>query len=239
MPPSIPLSEAARILQLSPARVRNLASRGQLPAHKIAGRWVIDVNAVEQRRQENPPEGRRFTSQNAWAALILASGEDPQVTPVVRSRLKRALLLDGLGGLAPRLRDRAEVALYSSHPGEIHYILEDAALMRSGISAAGSVGSDLLAGRELDGYVAESELQNFLDRHMLSRVEGGSDGNVRLRTVPDDVWNNLDLRSRSVAPKAAVALDLAGEQDHRSRASGKSLLRKIEREYKKSLRKRR
>ncbi len=111
--------------------------------------------------------------------------------------------------------------------------------MRSGISAAGSVGSDLLAGGEADGYVAESELQNFLARHTLFPVEGDSNGNVRLRAVPDHVWNNLDLRGRSVAPKAAVALDLAGEKDHRSRASGKSLLREIERENKKSLSKRR
>jgi excisionase family DNA binding protein len=239
MSPSISVSEAAQILKLSPARVRALVSRGELPAHKIADQWVVELDAVERRRQESPPEGRRFTSHNAWAALILASGEDPQVDPVVRSRLKRALLLEGLGGLAPRLRDRAEVALYSSHPGEISYIFEDGALMPSGISAAGSVGSDLLAGREVDGYLAESGLRNFLDRHALSPVEGDSNGNVRLRTVPDDAWNKLELRGRSVAPKAAVALDLAGERDPRSQASGKNLLREIDRENKKNLKKRR
>jgi hypothetical protein len=239
MEPKVSVSEAARILKLSPARVRALASGGALPATKVAGRWVVELDAVERRRQERPPEGRRFTSQNAWAALILASGEDPQVEPVVRSRLKRALLHIGLGGLAPRLRDRAEVALYRSHPGEIPYIFEDGSLMRSGISAAGSVGSDLLAGREVDGYVAESELVNFLNRHALSPVEGDSSGNVRLRVVPDDAWNNLDLGGRSVAPKAAVVLDLAGERDPRSQTSGKNLLREIDRENKKNLKKRR
>jgi hypothetical protein len=111
--------------------------------------------------------------------------------------------------------------------------------MRSGISAAGSVGSDLLPGREVDGYLAEASLRNFLDRHALSPVEGNSNRNVRLRTVPDDVWNNLDLRGRSVAPKAAVALDLAGELDSRSQASGKDLLREIDRENMKNLKKRR
>lgn len=230
MAPPVSVSEAARILKLSPARVRALASGGELPAAKIAGRWVVELDAVERRRKERPPKGRRFTAHNAWTALMLASDEDPQVDPVVRSRLKRALLLEGLEGLAPRLRDRAEVALYSSHPGEIPYIFEDGALMRSGISAAGSVGSDLLAGREVDGSVAESELRNFLDRHALSPVEGDSNGNVRLRAVHDDVWNKLGLRGRSVAPRAAVALDLAGELDSRSQASGKDLLREIDRE---------
>lgn len=236
-PVSIPA--AARLLELSPARVRLLASRGELPAVKIAGRWVVELDAVEQRRRESHPGGRRFTPRNAWGALILASGEDPQLDPVVRSRLKRSLLLEGVQGLAPRLRNRAEISLYRSHPGEIPYVFEDGALMRSGISAARSVGSDLLAGREADGYVAKSELRDFLGRHALSPVEGDAEGNVRLRVVPDDVWSSLDFSGRSVAPRAAVALDLVGERDPRSQAAGKNLLRKIDRENQKSLKRRR
>jgi hypothetical protein len=194
---------------------------------------------VEQRRKESPPRGRRFTPQNAWGALLLASGEDPPLDPIVRSRLRKALLLEGLRGLAPRLRDRAEVALFRSHPGEIPYVLEDGALMRSAISAASSVKSELLSGREADGYVAESELQDFLSRHVLHSVAGGAEGNVRLRVVPDDAWNSLHFSGRSVAPKAAVALDLSGERDPRSQVAGKNLLREIDRETKKSLTRRR
>jgi len=169
--------------------------------------------------------------------MLLASGENPQLDPVVRSRLKKALLLEGLQSLAPRLRDRAEVALYRSHPGEIPYIFEDDTLMRSGISAARSVGSELLAGREADGYVRESELQGFLNRHALSPVTGDADGNVRLRVVPESAWSNLDLDGRSLAPKAAVALDLASERDPRSQAAGKKLLREIDRENRRNLKK--
>jgi len=239
MPDHIPLSEAARILNLSPARVRVLASRGHLPAIKIADRWLVEAGAVEQRQREKPPEGRRFTALNAWAAMLLASGERPQLDPVVRSRLRKALLLEGLRGLAPRFRDRAEVALYKSHPGELSYIFEDDALMRSGISAARSVGSELLAGGEADGYLPESELQSFLKRHVLSPVAGDANGNVRLRVVPDDAWSNLDFSGRSIAPKAAVALDLAVERDPRSQAAGKKLLREIDRENQRNLKKRR
>lgn len=234
---SVPISEAARILKLSPARVRALASEGRLPASKIADRWVVELDAVEQRRKERPPKGRRFTPENAWGLLLLASGEDPQLDPVVRSRLKRALLLEGLQRLAPRLRNRADVGLYSSHPGEIPYIFEDRALMRSGISAARSAGAALLAGRELDGYVTESELRSFLSQHALSPVAGDIEGNMRLRVVPDDAWKKMDFGDRSIAPKAAVALDLACERDPRSQAAGKNLLREIDRENKKNLKK--
>src|SRR5215207_1579387 len=106
---SVSIPDAARLLKLSPARVRLLASRGEIPATKIAGRWVIELDAVERRLRESHPEGRRFTPRNAWGALILASGENPQLDSVIRSRLKRALLLEGLTGLAPRLRERAKV----------------------------------------------------------------------------------------------------------------------------------
>jgi len=236
---SVSIPDAARLLKLSPARVRLLASRGEIPATKIAGRWVIELDAVERRLRESHPEGRRFTPRNAWGALILASGENPQLDSVIRSRLKRALLLEGLTGLAPRLRERAKVVLYRSHPGEIPYVFEDGALMRSGISAAGSVGSELLAGREADGYVPEAEIRNFLSRHALSPVAGDAAANVRLRVVPDDVWSNLDLTGRSIAPKAAVALDLAGERDPRSRTAGEKLLREIDGENQKNLTRRR
>jgi len=111
--------------------------------------------------------------------------------------------------------------------------------MRSGISAAGSVESDLLPGREADGYVAESELQDFLSRHALHPAAGEVKGNVQLRVVPDDVWNSLHFSGRFVAPKAAVALDLSGERDSRSQVAGKNLLREIDRENKKRLKRRR
>jgi hypothetical protein len=101
--------------------------------------------------------------------------------------------------------------------------------MRSGISAAKSVSSDLLPGREVDGYLAESELENFLRRHALAPVAGAPDGNVRLRVVPENVWTKLNFSGRSVAPKAAVALDLTEERDSRSQAAGKDLVLEIDR----------
>jgi hypothetical protein len=223
-PVSIP--EAAKTLKLSPARVRAMASRGQLPAAKIADRWLIERSIVEQRKKQKAPSGRRFTPWNAWAVLMLASGEDaPHLDPSVRSRLKRALALEGLGALAPRLRDRAGVSSYKAHPGEIPYMLEDKVLVRSGISAAGPLKLGLLAGREADGYIAQSQIQRFISKHALAPAEVG--GNVRLRVVPDDVWPSLS--GRSVAPQTAVALDLAEELDPRSQAAGKELLRKIDR----------
>jgi Helix-turn-helix domain len=225
-PVSIP--EAARLLQLSPARVRLMASKGQLPAKKIGDRWFIERRAVELRRRHKPPRGRRFTPPNAWAILLLASGEEaPRLGPGARSRLKKTVALEGLKRLAPRLQGRSEIALFKAHPGEIPYVLEDEVLLPTGISAAGSIDAGLLSGREADGYIAQSRFPKFVTKHALSPVD--IDGNVRLRVVPDDLWSNLGFGDRDVAPPAAVALDLAEEADPRSQAAGREALREIDR----------
>ena len=224
----VPISEAARELDLSPARVRAMAARGQLSAVKIGDRWLVERSAVERRRLDGAIAGRRFTARNAWAILLLASGEELDrlgLSPSARSRLKRGLALEGLRGLGPRLERRADVSRFDAHPGELSHLLADPALMRSGISAAATLGLDLLQGREADGYLAEAELRRFVESHALAPA--GPDGNVRLRVVPDEAWEGL--RGRPLAPAAAVALDLAEEPDSRSKAAGRRLLRDLDR----------
>jgi excisionase family DNA binding protein len=224
----VSISDAASLLGLSATRVRLMAAQGRLPARKIGNQWVVERSAVERRRREKVGRGRRFNPRNAWAVLKLASGEKPPpLDPSVRSRLKKALAHEGLRGLGPRLKDRARVGLYRAHPGEIPYALEDEALVRSGISAAASLDSGLLSGREADGYVAQSQLKSFIAKHALSPA--GIDSNVRLRVVPDDLWLSLKLDARPIAPRAAVALDLAEEVDPRSRKAGEQLVREIDR----------
>jgi len=222
----ISISEAAKALKLSPARVRAMASGGQLSASKIADRWLVERGAVEQRRRRGGHEGRRFAPRNAWALLMLASDEAVEdIDPSVRSRLRRALALEGLEALAPRLDRRADVSLYKAHPGEIRHLINDPAFMRSGISAAGSHDFGLVSGREADGYLPEAKLRRFVKEHALSPA--GLDSNVRLRVAPDEAW--AILGGRAVAPKAAVALDLADESDPRSAKAGAEVLRKLDR----------
>jgi excisionase family DNA binding protein len=221
----ISISEAAHALKLSPARVRAMASGGQLSASKVGDRWLVERKAVEQRKRRGAHGGRRFAPRNAWALLMLSSDEEVEgIDPSVRSRLRRALALEGLQALAPRLGHRAEASLYRAHPGEIRHVVDDPALMRSGISAAGSLGIGLVSGREADGYLPEAALRGFIKEHALSQAE--PDSNVRLRVVPDQAW--AILGGRSLAPEAAVALDLMEESDPRSAKAGAEVLRKLD-----------
>jgi hypothetical protein len=225
--PLISVPDAANALGLSPARVRLLAANGGLPAQKIGGRWLVERNGVEKRRSRGSAGGRPFAPRNAWAVLGLASGDEVDgIDPVVRSRLRRALALEGLGALAVRLERRAEVHRYSGHPGEISYLLADKSLVVSGISAARAVGLDVLAGNEADGYVRNSDLDGFVGEHALLPA-AALDANVVLRVVPDDVWAEF-LKGRPHAPEAPVALDLVEDVDPRTRAAGKELLGRLD-----------
>ena len=220
---SIP--EAAQALRLHPSRVRALAAQGALPAIKIGNRWAVDRAAVAGRLQGDRAAGRPFEPHNAWAVLFLASGDQPDwLGPKELWRIRRALRLEGLEALAPRLNRRAQRRAFRAHPGELAHLLEDPELVRSGISAASSYDLDLVSGAEADGYLPEGRLSRFQRAHALEPAELGA-GNVILRVVPDSAWH-LGLRE-GVAPPAAVAFDLLEAADARSQRAGQHLLKRL------------
>jgi excisionase family DNA binding protein len=224
----IAVPEAASILGLSPGRVRALVARGQLSALKLGGRWLVERAAVEARKRQEVSDGRPFAQHNAWALLLLASDESVEgIDPSVRSRLRRALRLEGLEKLGPRLFRRAEIRFLDAHPGEVAYVLEDSKLVRSGASAAAEYGLDLVSGQEVDGYLRAGALERFASSHALSPA--GPTGNVRLRLVPNESWRFL--AGRPIAPLAAVALDLSEDPDPRSARAGRKALRDIDRDH--------
>jgi excisionase family DNA binding protein len=221
----VSISEAAKELDLHPSRVRALAAQGALPAIKIGNRWAVDRVAVARRPHGEHRAGRRFEPWNAWAILFLASGDEPDwLGPQERWRLRRAVSLEGLKALAPRLERRAKRHAFRVHPGELAHLLEDPALVRSGISAAASYKLDLVSGAEVDGYLPQGRLNKLQRAHALEPVAIAT-GNVLLRVVPDSAWH---LDSRRDAPPAAVALDLMEAAGARSRRAGHRLLERLE-----------
>jgi excisionase family DNA binding protein len=220
---SIP--EAAEELGLHPSRVRALAGQGALPAIKIGNRWAVDRAGVARRLQGHSGAGRPYDAANAWGVLFLASGDEPEwAGSKALWRLRRALGLEGLETLVPRLARRADRRIFRAHPGELAHLLEDADFVRSGISAAGFHGLDLVSAGEADGYLPERRRSGFERAHALDPA-GIEAGNVLLRVVPDSAWH---LDAHPVAPSAAVALDLLEATDARSQRAGHRLVQRLE-----------
>jgi hypothetical protein len=71
--------------------------------------------------------------------------------------------------------------------------------VRSGISAAGALGFDLVSGGAVDGYLRASELKRFVKTHALA--PSGLEGNVCLRLVPEKAWRFSGVRRSLRSPR--------------------------------------
>jgi excisionase family DNA binding protein len=223
---SVPVSEAASRLGLSRQRVRAMIASGRLPAEKVGGVWWIPQRALARDRHAAVLGGRPLSATHAWAALLLASGEDdlPWISRQSRWRLRSALRTAGIEGLVGRLVRRGAPCLYQAHPGELSYLADRPEIMRTGASAADVHRLGLQGGGELHAYIPEAALRPIGDEHALEPADLDT-VNVVLRAVTDDVWRHV---SRPVAPLAAVLVDLLDDLDPRSRRVGAAGLRRLD-----------
>lgn len=216
------VDEAARHLGVASSRVRALIASGGLRADKVGGRWLVEWDSILARERARRGPGRPLTARNAWALLLLASGE--QVPPAFDAhahwRLRQTLGGHRLGDLESRLDRRAEVHHLWVLPGELQPLRAGGGLVLSGSSAAGKIDLGLLAPDTVDAYLQASRLDALMREHGLEPV-AASEANVIVRAVPDDAWL---LDGRRVAPRAAVALDLASYPDSRSARVGAELM---------------
>jgi excisionase family DNA binding protein len=216
--------EAAHRLGVNSARVRAMLAAGQLRGVKLGGRWLVSEASIRERERMHPQRGRPLHPKNAWAALLLSSGEPAWDLAHDERGVLGSLDRWGLDGLAPRLRGRASVHRFYAHPGVLRRLASRSELFLAGASGAGQHGLELLPGDELDAYVDETGLEGLVHEFGLEqRAEGG---NVVLRSLPD----GIPAFQGSIAPLAAVGLDLAEQGDARSNRIGRRVLRQLDSE---------
>lgn len=220
------VSEAGAQLGVNDSRVRALLASGQLAGEKLGGRWVVSRESVQSRLRLPKGHGRQLRPANAWSALSLASGLDAQFGER-RDRQRILRLLDdrGIEGLLPRLRDRAAAQRFYCHPGALARLAGSDLLYLSGASAAGTHGLGLVAGEEVDAYVPHDVARTVAEKFGLEPRDPGA--NVVLRILPHEVGAPA---SGSVAPLAAVAVDLAEQSEARAARVGHEVLRRLDRE---------
>ncbi|MEN3360473.1 MAG: hypothetical protein V7637_4455 [Mycobacteriales bacterium] len=225
----VSVADAAQSLGVSSRRVRQLVDEGNLGGQRIGGRWIIDRNELDRRRQSSPPSGRPLSSVSAWhvlAALAEANDELELLSPPLRSRARsRAARLRRLpSDIAGRvwqstLRRRASLHEFYAHPSVLNALLSDPQIVRSGISAAHDHGADLMVVGGAEGYVRARDVSTVVERYALNPASR-PDANVWLHTV--DAGGDW-LFGRRVAPTAVVAADLLERDDARDRWAGAKL----------------
>lgn len=209
---------AALRLGVSERRVRALAGGGRLQARKVGGRWLIDPEAVDRRRAIGAPPGRPVAAETAWAILFRASGERPS-WPATRDRSRSARVRRLRPHQLARLGRRAEVRHFVGSLAAQDALRRHPHAVATGVSAAGGLGTDVVAHGVVEAYLPEAEAERFARRFAL-RATDGSRANIILRAA--SFW---PFGGQRVAPRAAVAVDLAESIDERRRRAGLRLLR--------------
>lgn len=140
-------AEAAQALKVSRARVLQLIRTGALPAEKAGGTWLLDSDAVEERRSSNPQAGRpsRRTAEAQTYTLmnreheVLTFDYDPRTGAFLDTYAIRDPQRAPLGVMSPRGKSASRQALarwwgQRAIPGNRQGI--DARLSELGISRA-------------------------------------------------------------------------------------------------------
>lgn len=216
--PVLGVVDAAEELRVSPRRVRQMLASGDLPGQRLGSSWAIDRDDVRRLRRRSV--GRPWSAASAWAALELAAGDDPKLSPIERSRARKRLAESGLDGLVCRLRARSDRCEMYAHPSALGRIEAEPRVVLGGVSAVTEYDLDLIAGEEAEIYVRASQVADVVDRYALD--EDSDRPNVVVRVVEDEVWP-FEGDDR-VAPWSVVAVDLLDAPDERSRRAGLELI---------------
>ncbi|MBV9595442.1 MAG: helix-turn-helix domain-containing protein, partial [Chloroflexi bacterium] len=233
--PTLSVVEAARLLGRDRTRVYALLRSGDLVAagpdedHGGPGPLRIDRSSVERWLVAGGEGGRPLSARNAWALIGLASGDQPFSAKCVGllehaeelSRARARLTREKLVHLAPRLRRRATL-IVRQIPTELRVELEqDAALVRTGASAAAAYGWNELSHATkptwlLDAYVSSEAfegLQEQLNRMDIDAdfVGDAADRDAVLLRVVDGGWPFPP--HYPLAPQPLSALDLLDYPD--------------------------
>jgi excisionase family DNA binding protein len=219
---SLSVAAVAERLEVSPRRVRQLLSAGELVGVRVGRDWVIDGDEIERHRIPRRP-GRPWKPESAWAILAAENGDEPAGSPVERSRARRRLSGHGLVALADRLRARSNPRRFYGHPAALERLALEPGVVLGGVSAAAAHGADLVGGDLLEAYVPSRRLAALVRRYGLEAAPERH--NLVLRIVDDAVWPFAsDVK---VAPRPVVAVDLLDAADERSRRAGRELAGRI------------
>jgi excisionase family DNA binding protein len=214
-----PAAAAAR-LGVSARRVYDLAKAHRLQSVRVGGRLLIESDSIESLVGGGERVGRPLSPRRAWGLILLAGGEDPRaLDAVTKSKLRRMLRERDVWSMRARLSSRAKRQDLRAHPSDLRRIEGEHDVVRTGPRVAAGAGIPLVAAAATPEYYVDARTADrLINRYRLSST---SDPNVILRIVPDEVWPWL---SRAVAPRVAIALDVAEDRDARSRDAAQSLL---------------
>lgn len=214
------VTEAASTLGMTRQRVSQLIADGSLRATQAGNQVLVRRDDVEARVDLPPGDGRRFSPRRAWALILLA---DDVVAPGLDystlSRMRSVLRERSLWSLRSKLSSRAERRSLRAHSSDLARLVAEADVIRTGPRAASEAGLGLIApDAPVELYVDTATADRLVTRYSMRPSDNP---NVVLRVVPNEVRTWL---REPLAPRLAVALDLADDRDPRAQQVARDAL---------------
>lgn len=217
--------ELARRLGIAESRARVLVASGRIPGQRLGGQWVIDeVDAVNFRKVA---AGRPLSERSSWqliqALQYPARVLDMDLDAVQRHRLFARIerfreAADPVTFVASLLARRAGRVSMSASPNDLGALRDDSRLRLSGVSHP---ASSLVAGVEIEAYVARQDLPELIRDWFLVPGSGAR---------PNVLIHAVDVLPHEIPP-VAVAADLAERPGVREQQSALSILTAIQDHY--------
>lgn len=216
----ISTAEAADRLGLTSGRVRELIASGALRARRVSNRFLVSRDDVDGRGSGPSTVGRPFSPRRAWAIILLASGVvPPGLDPVTLSKLRRVLREKDLWSIRPRLASRAKRRELRAHSSDLARLEAEPGVVRTGARHAAAAGFSLIASvAPVELYLDAPTAERLVARY---RLRPSDRPNVVFHVVPPEVRSWI---AGPVAPRPAVALDLADDRDPRSQQVAREFL---------------
>lgn len=212
------VGEAARRLEVSPRRVRQMISAGQLPACRVGRVWAVsesDLAAAARRAPRRP-----WKPSSAWAVIAAAEGAPLSALAAYERHRAFKRLKEGLLNVVGSLSERCQRRTFYAHPADVERIVVAAGVVRTAASAADEHGIDLVGRGPAEVYVAEPVFDQIIAGfHLEERSERP---NLVLRVVAAEDWPFPE--GAEVASRAVAAIDLLDSADDRARRAGAEML---------------
>lgn len=223
--------EAAQRLRVNQSRVRALVAAGTLRSRRVGGQWLVDADSVDRQAlfNEAAATSRAMSTRIAWGAGALADGHKAAwLTASERTRLRKRLRgAPNAETLQRWLSARSSEAVrYKVADSDLEALLNTEGVVRTGVSAADAYALGLGAGGSGDAYVSHRVADRLVRDFYL--IEGGS-GNLTLRIVDHDFHTTTArrLHGQTVTTRLMVGVDLADDNDTRTRSTGRALLARV------------
>ena len=214
------VTEAAAALGLTRQRVGKLVDEGALRSQRLGTQTLVRRDDVDARLELRPAGGRHYSPRRAWALILLVDGiVPPGLDAPTLSRLRSAARRQSLWAVRARLASRAERRNFRAHSSDLARLAVEDGVVHTGPRFAAEAGLGLVASDAPAELYVDAATARRLERRY--RLRASDDPNVVLRVVPDEVRSWL---TEPVAPRTAVALDLADDRDPRSQLVAREVL---------------